>query len=211
FDNSHHAGSAIVGAMIVYDEGRFDKNGYRTFHLHERDEYGQMSEMLRRRITGFGENSPPDLWVLDGGKTLRTLAVDLLQSNGINIDVIAISKEKIDAKAHRSKGAARDILHAANQTLRLESLDKRLQFIQKLRDEAHRSAITFHKKIKLKQDQQSKHLSIRGISQPKIQKLIEFFGTFEAIEKSDFQTLCELIGAKDAKNIQNHDAKTVSK
>lgn len=94
-------------------------------------------------------------------------------------------------------------ISSMTNTLRLDSTDKRLQFIQMLRDEAHRSAITFHKKSKLKLDQHSKLLSIHGISQAKIHKLIEYFGTFEAIEKSDFETLSDLIGAKDAKNIQN--------
>jgi excinuclease ABC subunit C len=202
FDNSHFGGTATVGAMVVYDNGHFDKKGYRTFHLHERDEYGQMSEMLRRRIEGFADNPPPDLWILDGGETLRTLAVNLLNSHGIHLDVIAISKEKIDAKAHRAKGSARDILHTDQDTLRLESTDKRLQFVQMLRDEAHRSAITFHKKSKLKLDQHSKLLSTHGISPAKIHKLLEYYGTFEAIAKSDFETLRELIGAKDAKNIQ---------
>jgi excinuclease ABC subunit C len=211
FDNSHFGGTAPVGAMIVYDNGRFDKKGYRTFHLHTHDEYGQMDEMLRRRIDGFNDNPPPELWVLDGGETLRTLAVNLLSSQGIHLDVIAISKEKIDAKSHRAKGSARDILHSAEDTLRLESSDKRLQFVQMLRDEAHRSAITFHKKSKLKLDQHSKLLSIHGISQAKIHKLLEYFGTFEAIGKSDFETLRELIGAKDAKNIQNCYQEVISK
>lgn len=211
FDNSHFGGTAPVGAMIVYDNGRFDKKGYRTFHLHTHDEYGQMDEMLRRRIDGFTDNPPPDLWVLDGGETLRSLAVDLLHSHGIHLDVIAISKEKIDGISHRAKGSARDILHSDRDTLRLDSTDKRLQFIQMLRDEAHRSAITFHKKSKLKLDQHSKLLSIHGISPAKIHKLIEYFGTFEAIEKSDFETLSDLIGAKDAKNIQNCYSDEISK
>ncbi|MDD2781759.1 excinuclease ABC subunit UvrC [Sulfuricurvum sp.] len=211
FDNSHHGGSATVGAMIVYDEGHFDKKGYRTYHLHERDEYGQMKEILTRRIEGFDQNPPPDLWILDGGSTLRTLAVDLLESHGVHLDIIAISKEKIDAVSHRAKGSARDILHANDDTLRLESSDKRLQFVQMLRDEAHRSAITFHKKTKLKQDQHSKLLSISGISHPKIQKLLDYFGTFEAIKKSDFEGLCEVIGAKDAKSIQNYYKESASK
>lgn len=211
FDNSHHGGDATVGAMVIYDNGHFDKKGYRTYHLHERDEYGQMSEMLRRRIEGFGENPPPDLWVIDGGSTLRRLAEDLLASHGIHLDIIAISKEKIDAKSHRAKGSARDILHTSDNTFRLESSDKRLQFIQMLRDEAHRSAITFHKKIKVKRDQSSKLLMVHGISQPKIHKLLEYFGTFEAIAKSDFETLCSLIGEKDAKNIQNCYSDEISK
>jgi len=211
FDNSHHGGTATVGAMVVYENGRFDKKSYRTFHLHERDEYAQMKEMLSRRIEGFAENPPPDLWILDGGSTLRSLAVDLLHSSGVNLDVIAISKEKIDVKAHRAKGSARDILHGADQAFRLETTDKRLQFIQMLRDEAHRSAITFHKKTKLKQDHHSKLLTIHGISQAKIHKLIEYFGTFEAIANSDYKTLCELVGSKDAENIRNFYGKELSK
>lgn len=211
FDNSHHGGSATVGAMITYDAGHFDKKGYRTFHLQSRDEYGQMKEMLTRRIEGFSNNPPPDLWILDGGSTLRTLAVDLLASYGVNLDVIAISKEKIDAKSHRAKGSARDILHTEDATLRLESTDKRLQFVQMLRDEAHRSAITFHKKTKLKMDQESKLLTIKGISGAKIHKLIDYFGTFEAIAKSDITTLIELVGKKDAENIQNYYRENTSK
>ncbi|WP_422235307.1 excinuclease ABC subunit UvrC [Sulfuricurvum sp.] len=211
FDNSHHGGSAPVGAMIVYENGHFDKKGYRTFHLQARDEYGQMREMLARRIEGFGDNPPPDLWVVDGGTTLRALAIDLLSSHGIHLDVLAISKEKIDGASHRAKGSAHDLLHTAEATLRLESSDKRLHLIQLLRDEAHRSAITFHKRTKLKHDQQSKLLLVHGISQAKIHKLIDYFGTFEAIAKSDFETLCELIGAKDAKSIQNHYRETASK
>ncbi|MCK9371779.1 MAG: excinuclease ABC subunit UvrC [Sulfuricurvum sp.] len=211
FDNSHHGGSATVGAMVVYENAAFEKTSYRTYHLHERDEYGQMREMLQRRIEGFESNPPPDLWVLDGGETLRTLALDLLASNGIHLEVVAISKEKIDAKAHRAKGSARDILHITDTTLRLESSDKRLQWFQLLRDEAHRSALTFHKKSKLKLDRHSKLLAVNGITMPKIYKLLEYFGTFEAIAKSDFETLCDLIGTKDAKNIQNYYTSEESK
>lgn len=203
FDNSHLGGIAIVGAMVVYENGAFERSSYRQYHLQAHDEYGQMSEMLRRRIESFATNPPPDLWILDGGSTLRSLALDLLSSNGITLDVIAISKEKIDAKAHRAKGSARDILHINGDTLRLEPYDKRLQFVQLLRDEAHRSAITFHQKTKLKRDQESKFLSLKGITLPKIHKLLDYYGTFEEIQKGSFETLSELIGVKEAKIIQD--------
>lgn len=203
FDNSHLGGVATVGAMITYAHETFEKTGYRYYHLHTRDEYSQMREMLSRRIEGFQENPPPDLWILDGGSTLRTLAIELLYSAGITLDVIAISKEKLDAKAHRAKGSARDILHIHDNVLRLETYDKRLQFVQMLRDEAHRSAITFHKKTKLKNDQESVLLSLKGITQPKIRKLLDFYGTFENIKNSPFDTLVDLIGTKDAEIIHN--------
>lgn len=135
----------------------------------------------------------------------------MLTSHGIYLDVIAISKEKIDAKSHRAKGSARDILHTKYELLRLEPTDKRLQFIQMLRDEAHRSAITFHKKTKLKMDQESKLLTLKVISQAKIHKLIDYFGTFEKIAQSDLETLTELIGQKDAENIQKYYREAHSK
>jgi excinuclease ABC subunit C len=211
FDNSHHAGSATVGAMIVYENGKFDKASYRTYHLQRKDEYGQMREMLSRRIEGFESNPPPDLWVLDGGETLRSLALDLLASHGVHLDVIAISKEKVDGASHRAKGSAHDILHVTDETLRLESSDKRLHWFQLLRDEAHRSAITFHKKTKVKLDQTSKLLTIQGITMAKIHKLLDYFGTFEAIGKSDYETLYDLVGTKDAKNILNFYTPSESK
>jgi excinuclease ABC subunit C len=138
------------------------------------------------------------------------LALELLHSYGITLDVVAISKEKIDAKAHRAKGAARDILHRCDGIVRLEPSDKRLQFIQLLRDEAHRSAITFHKKTKLKRDQETQLLSLKGISKPKIYKLLEYYGTFEAIKNSSWEILVELIGAKDAQIIQNLSKNTTN-
>jgi excinuclease ABC subunit C len=204
FDNSHFAGQATVGAMVSYSAGSFEKKGYRTYHLEHKDEYGQMREMLTRRIKGFESNPPPDLWVIDGGETLRTLAVELLNSNGTYIDVIGISKEKVDAKAHRAKGSAKDILHTQQGVFRLETSDKRLQFLQLLRDESHRCAIAFHKKSKLKEDQSSLLLTISGITPGNIHKLLTYFGTFDAIAKADFETLKELIGTSGAKNIQNY-------
>ncbi len=203
FDNSHMAGMATVGAMIVYENGKFDKKSYRTYHLQVKDEYAQMRETLSRRVESFAKNSPPDLWVIDGGATLLKLAQDILSSSGANFDVIAISKEKIDAKSHRAKGKAKDILHTKAEELRLKESDKRLQWVQNLRDEAHRSAITFHKKTKLKMDQESKLLALKGISQAKIVKLLKHFGTFETVKTRSVAEISAVLSIKDANIIKN--------
>jgi excinuclease ABC subunit C len=203
FDNSHMSGEASVGAMVVYENNKFDKNSYRKYHLKARDEYAQMRETLTRRIERFTKSSPPDLWVLDGGATLLNLACELLDSAGVFIDVIAISKEKVDAKAHRAKGSAKDIIYTKDNQFRLATNDKRLQFVQRLRDEAHRSAISFHKKTKAKKDQESQLLNLHGISHAKIQKLIQHFGTFEAIKSASLDDLHAVLSLKDAKVIQN--------
>jgi len=202
FDNSHISGVATVGAMVVYEDGKFDKKSYRTYHLEAKDEYGQMRETLSRRVASFSKNSPPDLWLLDGGATLLKLALEILKSNAINLEVIAISKEKIDAKTHRAKGKAKDIIYTKDEIFRLKESDKRLQWLQNLRDEAHRSAITFHKKTKLKLDQESQLLSLNGISQAKIKKLLNHFGTFNELKKVSFEEICTILSEKDAKTVK---------
>ena len=202
FDNSHMSGVATVGAMIVYEDSQFDKKSYRTYHLEARDEYAQMRETLTRRVNSFSKNSPPDLWIIDGGTTLLSLAKDIIKSSGVYIDVIAISKEKIDKKSHRAKGKANDILHSTKQSFKLANSDKRLQWAQNLRDEAHRSAISFHKKTKLKLDKESQLLSLKGISPAKITKLLNHFGTFEALKKLTVEEISTVLSLKDAKIIK---------
>jgi excinuclease ABC subunit C len=198
FDNSHIMGQATVGSMIVWDNDEFIKDDYRLYNLSSKDEYGQMKEMLTRRVERFKENPPPDVWIIDGGKTLLTLAYDILESVGVSIGVIGIAKEKIDAKANRAKGGARDILYTKDDVFRLEPSDKRLQFIQRLRDEVHRTAIGFHKKQKRKEDKQISLLSVKGIGEAKVQKLLSYFGTFEAIKSATLEQLKEVLNEKDA-------------
>jgi len=202
FDNSHMSGVATVGAMVVYEDGKFDKKSYRTYHLKARDEYGQMRETLTRRVESFEKNPPPDLWILDGGETLLKLALEILHSFGVHLDVIAIAKEKVDAKAHRAKGKANDLLYTKKELFRLKNSDKRLQWVQNLRDEAHRAAITFHKKTKLKLDKESKLLNLHGISQAKIQKLLNHFGTFGELKNVTIEEITTVLNAKDAKTIK---------
>jgi excinuclease ABC subunit C len=202
FDNSHMAGSATVGAMAVYEDGTFNKKSYRTYHLESKDEYSQMRELLTKRVNSFTKNSPPDLWILDGGKTLLNLAAEILESNGIFIDLIAISKEKVDSKAHRAKGKAKDIIHTKDSEFKLKESDKRLHWVQKLRDEAHRCAINFHKKTKLKMDQESKLLLLNGISQAKIVKLIKHFGTFNALKDLSVEEIASVLNIRDANKIK---------
>jgi len=199
FDNSHMMGSATVGAMVVWDEGRWDKSSYRRYELHTTDEYHQMKEMLTRRIANFDKNPPPDLWVLDGGETLLKLAYNLLHEAKVNLEVVAIAKEKLDAKAHRSKGAAKDILHTITHQFELKTTDKRLQWVQRLRDEAHRFALNYHQNKKRKEDTKSRLLQKKGIGAANVKKLLNYFGTFEAIEKASFEEISVASSKKIAK------------
>ncbi|KLE07383.1 excinuclease ABC subunit UvrC [Aliarcobacter butzleri] len=211
FDNSHMMGQATVGAMIVWNENlnTFDKKAFRHYNLESKDEYSQMKEMLIRRVESFEKNPAPDLWIIDGGETLLKLAFDIVQSVGVNLDIIAIAKEKIDAKAHRAKGKAKDIIHYKTKNGEFKSFnlltsDKRLQFVQRQRDEAHRFAITFHKKQKRAQDKQISLLQIKGIGEAKIKKLLLYFGEFEKIRKASFEELKTVLNEKDASTILDY-------
>lgn len=202
FDCSHLQGVAKVGAMVCFDGGRWHKEAYRKYHLNGRGDYEQMRELLTRRAKDFESLSPPDLWVIDGGEALLHLAKSIIASSGANVDILALAKEKIDAKAHRAKGSAKDKIHTLKGEFRLETQDKKLQFLQKLRDEAHRFAISFHKETKRKQDLMSSKLIKLGFSRAVLSKVLNFYGDFERIYEADFEELRGLIGDKNARKIK---------
>ena len=204
FDNSHMMGVAAVGGMVVWDEGDWDKKSYRQYALAERDEYAQMKEMLTRRIKHFQDEPAPDLWILDGGQANLNLALALLKDAHVNLDVIAIAKEKLDAKAHRAKGAAKDIIYTPQGILELKANDARLHWIQRQRDEAHRYAITYHQNKKRKEDTQISLLTQKGIGKATLKKLIDYFGTFEAIELASFKDIEKVTNNKIANIIKNN-------
>ncbi|RLA70934.1 MAG: excinuclease ABC subunit C [Epsilonproteobacteria bacterium] len=205
FDNSHLMGAATVGGMVVWDEGGWDKNSYRRYELHVQDEYGQMKEMLSRRIEKFQESPAPDLWILDGGQANLNLAKKLLRESQVNLDVIAIAKEKLDAKAHRAKGAAKDMLYTSSGLFELKPTDKRLQWVQRQRDESHRYAITYHQNKKRKDDTQISLLNKKGIGKATVKKLIDYFGTFEAIEHASAEDIEKVTNKKISSIIKNYN------
>ena len=152
-----------------------------------------MREMLTRRALDFESNPPPNLWLLDGGAAQIAIAKEILESAGVQIDILGIAKHKLNGRAHRAKGSASDCVymldskhttqeHTQTTEMRLLPSDKRLQFLQKLRDEAHRYAITFHRSKKLKNLTQAQALGIeKNLSVAQIQKLLRIYGDFAHI------------------------------
>lgn len=196
FDNSHLFGAAPVGACVGFSLGKWIKDRYRHFHLKTKNDFDQMRETLTTRALRFDKVSPPDLWIIDGGEVLRNLAIEILKNTGSNVDVIAISKEKIDAKAHRAKGKAKDKIYAQNGVFEFDENSKILQFIQKIRDESHRFAISFHKKTREKFELNSSQLKQIGLNDGNIQKLIDYYGNFEEIYKADLSEIKQNFGKK---------------
>ena len=204
FDNSHMMGVATVGGMVVWDEASWDKKSYRRYMLEAKDEYAQMKEMLHRRISNFETEPSPDLWILDGGKANLNLALSLLKEKNVNLDVIAIAKEKLDAKAHRAKGAAKDLIYTTKGIIELKANDKRLHWVQRQRDEAHRYAITYHQNKKRKDDTQISLLNKKGIGKATVKKLIDYFGTFDAIKNASAEDIEKVTNKKISNIIKNN-------
>ena len=201
YDNSHLFGEASVGAMVRYEHGEWAKQNYRHMHLNSKNDYDQMKESLTARALRFDKLSPPDLWVIDGGEVLLNLACEILASSGANVDVIAISKEKIDAKAHRAKGEAKDKIYTKNGSFSLSTSDKKLQFFQKMRDESHRFVISFHRKTRQKNDMQRSILKQAGLSEGSIAKLISFYGSFDKISEANLDEVAKITNKSVAEKL----------
>ena len=201
YDNSHLFGEASVGAMVRYEHGEWAKQNYRHMHLSSKNDYDQMKESLTARALRFDKLSPPDLWVIDGGEVLLNLACEILVSSGANVDVIAISKEKIDAKAHRAKGEAKDKIYTKNGSFSLSTSDKKLQFFQKMRDESHRFVISFHRKTRQKNDMQRSILKQAGVSEGSIAKLISFYGSFDKISEANLDEVAKITNKSVAEKL----------
>lgn len=201
YDNSHLFGEASVGAMVRYEHGEWAKQNYRHMHLNSKNDYDQMKESLTARALRFDKLSPPDLWVIDGGEVLLNLACKILASSGANVDVIAISKEKIDAKAHRAKGEAKDKIYTKNGSFSLSTSDKKLQFFQKMRDESHRFVISFHRKTRQKNDMQRSILKQAGVSEGSIAKLISFYGSFDKISEANLDEVAKITNKSVAEKL----------
>ena len=201
FDTSHMFQQANVGAKVVWYNDKFQKQEYRHYNLESLDEYSQMRELLLKRAKSFDKLSPPDLWLIDGGIAQVKIAKEIIDSVGIDIDVLGIAKEKIDAKANRSKGGANDKIYSLEEVYKLDKNSDILQFLQKLRDEAHRFAISFHRKQKLKEDKQIEILKVKGIGGAKIKRLLDYFGSFENIKNAKLEELTKIIDKKTALNL----------
>lgn len=204
FDTSHHSGTHNVGAMVVYEDMRFISAKYRRYELSASDEYSQMREMLSRRCAKFESSPPPDLWLLDGGKAQINIALEVLQSVGANVDVMAIAKFKHNAKAYRAKGNVLDILRTQDEEFKLKANDKRLQLCQKLRDEAHRYAISYHRYKKVKASNKVQIMGANQYSKAQIKRLLEYFGSFEELQNATKTEIESVL-----KKRQNHNKESL--
>jgi excinuclease ABC subunit C len=221
FDISNIGGSYAVGSMVTFLAGKPLKAGYRRFKIKTvagADDYGMMYEVLSRRYRH--QENLPDLIVVDGGKGQLGVALSVLKDLGIRgMDVIGLAKDRPEDLLHipgrqgeRKAGAAgldkghdRVYLPGRKDPLYLYKWPAVLFLLQRIRDEAHRFAISYYRKAKEKQDLQSLLDEIPGIGRTRKRDLLVSLGDLKKIGQSSIDDLQKVPGIGKALAGQIHD------
>jgi excinuclease ABC subunit C len=189
YDNSHTFGKESVGVMIVADSEGLSPKNYRKYNIRydlkiknisNFDDHYMMKEVLDRRfkIKEKNENIFPDVMIIDGGRgQFNTVKQILNFKNFDNVELISVSKGK-------DRNAGREILHLKDKNINLPPSDPLLFFIQRIRDEAHRFAITAHRSRRGKKILESVFNELTGIGPKRKKLLMTHFGSVEKIKNA---------------------------
>lgn len=207
FDNSNISGKEPVAGMIVFEKGKSNKSLYRLYKIAKvckHDDYAYMDEVLRRRF-GKGEESKPypDLLVVDGGKGQLNIAVSVVKDLQIEgtFDIIGI------AKKDEKKGELQDKIYKPGRVnpVNFGKEGDLLLFLQRVRDEAHRFAVSFHRKRRGKTSMRSALDTIPGIGKKRKHILLKHFRSIKRIRSATIEELNAVPGItrKSAEAVAN--------
>lgn len=201
FDNSNIQGADPVSAMVVFTDGKPDKAEYRKYKIRTvkgPDDYGTMREVIRRRYTRvLRENLPlPDLIIIDGGKGQVNAASEVLEDElGLLIPICGLAK---DDRHRTSQLLAGDPL----RVVELQRNSEEFYLLQRIQEEVHRFAISFHRQVRKKNTLASILEEIPGVGPKRRQQLMKHFGSVKRIRESTIDELRALnIGDKLAETI----------
>ena len=206
YDNSHTSGTNSIGAMIVASNSGFNKKEYRTFNIKSKDinhadDFGMMKEVLYRRLSKITPQNKPDIILIDGGIGQLNSVIEIATTLNINdIFFIAIAKGE-------KRNDGKETFHTQNQyNIEIPYNSPARYFLQNLRDEAHRFAITTHRKKRLKTSISSELDNIDNIGAKRKKALLNHFGGIENIKQATIKDLTNVdgISKKTAEKIYNH-------
>jgi len=187
FDISNLGGKMAVASMVVFKDGKPQKNDYRRYKIKTSgpDDYAMMREVLSRRYLKLShdEENIPDLVVVDGGRGQLNVALDVLSSLDIKTSVIGLAKE-----------FEQIFIPQVSIPLILPSNSSSLHLLQRVRDEAHRFAVNYHKNIRSHDLESSILDNIPGVGPKRKANLLKHFGDLEAIKNATTEQICEVTG-----------------
>jgi excinuclease ABC subunit C len=202
FDISHIQGAETVASMVVWEDGAMKKSDYRKFQVKTVtgvDDFASMREVIQRRYKRLQEDKKPfpSLVLIDGGLGQLHAAYSALEEIGVTLQPLAsIAKRE-------------EIIYVYGQENEPVVLDRRspvLHLMQKIRDESHRFAVTYHRKRREMRDRDSELLSIPGVGPRTRQRLIEHFGSVRGIKQAAPDALTAVVNAATAEKIRSYFA-----
>ena len=200
FDISHIQGAETVASMVVWEDGKMKKSDYRKFIIRTVegiDDFASMREVVTRRYKRLQEEKKPmpSLILIDGGLGQLHAAAEALESlEIINQPLAAIAKRE-------------EILYVYGQEKDPSALDHHspvLHLIQLIRDEAHRFAVTFHRKRRQMRDRSTELLEIPGVGESTTRRLLEHFGSLRAVKQADASALSAVVTRGQAEAISSY-------
>jgi excinuclease ABC subunit C len=197
FDNSSIAGVEPVAAMVAFTDGQKDSKRYRLFRLkigEKPDDYAAMREVLTRRYKkAKEENTLPDLIIVDGGKGQLNCALQVFEELNITgVDIIGLAKD--EGRHDKGMTAEQIFLPGRGEPILLKMNSPVLHLLQQIRDEAHRSALAFHRKRRSKRTLHSALDDIPGIGPAKRKALLNHFGSLKKVEIATEEELQQVKG-----------------
>ncbi|MGE5306084.1 MAG: excinuclease ABC subunit UvrC [Alphaproteobacteria bacterium] len=203
FDISTIHGAHAVGSMVTFINGESDKSRYRHYRIRTidpsggGDDFGMMLEVLKRRFAHGKEHADlPDLVVVDGGKGQLAMALAAMADIGVTgVDVVGLAKMRVQSAPRSSeieRSEERVFLPGQSNPVILRRNSNTLFLLQRVRDEAHRFAITYHKKLRSKQTLYSALDRIPGVGGARKRALLRAFGSIKRIGEASVEELLKL-------------------
>ncbi|MGM0440209.1 MAG: excinuclease ABC subunit UvrC [Chlamydiota bacterium] len=206
FDTSNLSGAIPVAAMVAFIEGQKQPKFYRKYNippLAGQSDYTAMEEVLERRLKRCIENSSlPDLIIVDGGRGQLGVATKILKKFNIaTVDLIALTKEA----GRHDRGLSQEKIFVPNipEAIILDRHSPTLFMLQRIRDEAHRFAVTFQRNQRSRKTIKTALTDIPGIGPTKAKRLLKHFGSIKRVKAASQAELLKISGinAKDAQQI----------
>ncbi len=201
YDNSHNQGTDSIGALICFGSEGFIKKRYRKFNIKNEkirnNDYGMMKEVLFRRFSKAikeksGSLSLPELILIDGGKGQYSVSREILNELGLHdLPILAVAKGK-------NRHAGEEKIYHENKEYVLKKNDPLLFFIQRLRDEAHRFAISTHRAKRKKGLSKSLLDQIQGVGKQRKRSLLNHFGSARSVESASLEDLKSVEGIEES-------------
>jgi excinuclease ABC subunit C len=203
FDISNIQGSDAVASMVVFADGKPRKGDYRKFRIGSvegPDDFASMREVIRRRYTRVLEEqgTMPDLIMVDGGKGQLSSAVEVLAELGLGAQPIIGLAKRLE-EVYRPGESDPELIGKASAGLKL---------LQRVRDEAHRFAITYHRSLRAKRTLQTELDLIEGIGRVRAKELLEAFGSVQGVKHATEEQLADVVGPSVAGKIREYFSTT---